>query len=153
MTWNVVQTHPLALNKAIRNLSAQSFEPFSPKCRERGRVVALFNNYVFVRAQERWRCLASTIGVSRLLMMNENKPATVPEDFVVDLMKRQDDDGLVVLNSRFSRGQKLELRTPNNSSLVLFDGQKSKDRVFVLMSFLGSMRRTEVKEADLFEYA
>lgn len=157
--WNVVQTYPQALGLAVTNFKRQGFDYYSPRCRDRvsrgGRirwqVGQLFTNYVFVRGHNRWRSLLSTFGVCRLLMSESERPAVVPESFVADLMCRTNEEGLVVLaKSKFSVGQTLELRCGGTSSLVLFDGQKSRDRVFVLMNMLGSLRRTEVDESSLF---
>lgn len=158
MPWNIVQTYPNASLKAFNHLRRQDFEPFSPICATRvhhrgkfkWRVASLFPGYMFVRCENRWRALLSTVGVLRLLMIESEKPATVPDSFVADITARQNEFGLVDLTkSKFYLGQGLTLRSGAVSTPVIFDGQKDRDRVYVLLSFLGSLRRVEVNEADL----
>lgn len=157
MPWNVVQTYPSASLAAIDNLRRQGFEYYNPLCRmrvvKRGRiryrVGQLFPSYMFVRGENRWRSLLSTIGIMRLLSSSSEKPAEVPDHFIADIVARQRDGFVDVTKSKFFLGQSVRVSIGGESKLAIFDGQKDRDRVFVLMNFLGSLRRTEVNESSL----
>lgn len=162
MPYNVVQTYPTAAKLAMVNLARQGFDHFNPLCRDKvvrngrvgWRVGQMFPSYMFVRSERRWRPLMNTVGVARLLMAESEKPAEIPDSFVDDLKSRMNEQGLVVLtNAKFVMGQQLELRQGSSSFDVLFDGQKSRDRVYVLMNMLGTLRRAEVNERDLYSLA
>ena len=86
--WYVVQTQPHAESKAMGHLIRQGFAAYLPRCLERRRharkietvAAPLFPRYLFVTVDiktQRWRCIHSTFGVSRLVC-NGDDPAPVP---------------------------------------------------------------------------
>lgn len=153
-----MQTHPFAARKAAVNLKRQAFEYYNPICdvrvkTARGTVVRqaqLFQDYMFVFVVDRWRALKSTLGVSQLLMADADTPATVSQEVIDNLRAREENGIFVIGKSRFRDGQQLLVQEgPFAWESVIFDGQSSRDRVFVLLSILGTQRRVEMPEDNL----
>lgn len=159
MPWSVVQTKSNAAGIVCTNLTRQGFDYYNPKVKERiklkqgltWRTVQMFSNYVFVEIFDRWRAVKSTTGVCQLLMSESEKPAIVPDNFIATLKAREDKDGLIILNkSKFAMSQRVQIKSgPFAYESGLFDGARDRDRVFVLLSLLGSKRRVEVQEDNL----
>jgi hypothetical protein len=155
MSWLVVQTQPginyhdypqncwrRELPLALRHFSQQNIEWYNPRYRRRVRAgyrrSQLFPSYVFVRGQ--WSVVSNTIGVREVL-------GEVPNNVVDDIKARHDPGGYVQLNvSKFRIGQQVVMK---GNITALFDGQRDRDRVYVLMKILGSQRRVECDEAIL----
>ena len=73
----------------------------------------LFPRYLFVTmdmALDRWRAIASTIGVTHLVCQGE-RPAAVPEGVVEELQARAGDDGMIAAEPRipFKKGEPLQV--------------------------------------------
>jgi len=148
--WYVVRTQPRAENKASAHLHRQGFETYLPrylKKRRHARRVeivqaALFPCYLFVaidRQTQRWRCISSTVGVSRLVC-NGEEPAPVPDSVIAALRGREDESGLVRLppHPRFAAGDKVRLLDGAFADCIgLFEGMKDVERVSVLLDLLG----------------
>jgi transcription antitermination factor NusG len=155
--WAVAQTHPNAAGIACVNLKRQGFTHYNPLMKERikGRAtfrsVQLFSNYIFVAIENQWRAVPSTKGILDLLMLEHEKPAFVSEDYITGLRAREDKDGLIVLGqSKFKHGSKVQVKAgPFAFQNGLFDGVSSHDRVFILLSMLGTQRRVELSEDNL----
>lgn len=115
------------------------------------RKVQLFSNYLFVEIVDQWRAVKSTMGISQLLMVGDEKPAFVTDDYIKALQDKQGDDGLIVLGrSKFKNGNAVQVKSgPFAYEVGKFDGVSSRDRVFILLSMLGSQCRIEIKEDNL----
>jgi transcriptional antiterminator RfaH len=158
--WYVVQTQPHAEGKAAAHLSRQGFEVYLPRYRKRRRharrietvQAPLFPRYLFVRmdiAAQRWRCIHSTVGVTRLVCNGED-PAPVGDDVIAALHAREGADGLVRLapQRRFVPGEPVRILDGALAScLGLYDGMADVDRVRVLLDLLG--RKVPVVVDDL----
>lgn len=141
------------------NLQRQGFSFYNPLMKERvklkrgigWRTVQLFSNYLFVEIIDQWRSVKSTRGISQLLMSEKEIPAVVSESYITWLRTFADDDGLITFNqSKFKRGDEVQIKSgPFAYSICQFDGLSSRDRVFVLLSMLGTQRRIEMNEENL----
>lgn len=159
--WYLVQTQVNAEAQALRNLLRQGFDVYCPRYLKKRRharrveTVArpLFPRYIFVGvdlATQRWRSIRSTLGVSHLVTSGE-RPLAVPNAVIDDLHQREDTDGFVRLERRmpFSPGDKVRvIAGAFVDSLALFEGLGDRDRVSVLLEFLGRKVRVLV-QADL----
>jgi transcriptional antiterminator RfaH len=159
--WYVVQTHINAEAKAASNLVRQGFGVYFPrylKRRSHARKVdtvarPLFPRYLFVAvdlATQRWRSIQSTIGVSHLVSWRDS-PASVSDDVVGALKQREDEAGFVRLErrARFSPGDTVRvLEGAFTDSLALVEGINDRERVAILLDFLGRKVRVLVG-ADL----
>ena len=155
--WFVVQTQVNAEAKAARNLLQQGLDIYLPRylkrrshARKIERIAApLFPRYMFVRidiAAQRWRSIQSTFGVSHLLF-NGDEPAAVRNEIVERLKEREGSDGLIQLDRRdaFAVGDKVRvLAGAFTDSLGLFEGLADRDRVAILLDFLGRKVRVSI---------
>jgi transcriptional antiterminator RfaH len=158
--WYVVQTQPHAEAKAVTHLERQGFATYLPRFLKRRRharrvetiKAPLFPRYLFVRvdlASQPWRCIQSTVGVSRLVC-NGEEPAAVGDSVVDGLRGREGADGLVRLEPqrRFAEGEPVRVIDGALAScLGLYEGMADGDRVAVLLDLLG--RRVRVVIDDL----
>ena len=159
--WYVVQTHVNGEAKAASNLVRQGFGVYFPrylKRRSHARKIdtvarPLFPRYLFVAidlATQRWRSIQSTIGVSHLVSWG-GSPASVNHDVVGALKQREDEGGFVRLERRvrFSPGDTVRvLEGAFTDSLALVEGINDRERVAILLDFLGRKVRVLVG-ADL----
>ena len=159
--WYVVQTHINSEAKAASNLVRQGFGVYFPrylKRRSHARKVdtvarPLFPRYLFVAidlATQRWRSIQSTIGVSHLVSWRDS-PASVSDDVVGALKQREDESGFIRLERRvrFSPGDTVRvLEGAFTDSLALVEGMNDRERVAILLDFLGRKVRVLVG-ADL----
>jgi len=163
--WYVVQTQVNREAKAAQNLQLQGYDIYVPrylKQRRHARKVdfvarPLFPRYLFVAidmATQRWRCVQSTFGVSRLVC-NGDDPAAVPEGVVAALRAREDDKGFIKMDVRpaFTPGDKvLVLAGAFMDNTGLFNGMADHDRVLILLDMLGRKVRV-LLSADLIAAA
>lgn len=163
--WYVVQTHINGEAKAASNLLRQGFRVYFPrylKRRSHARKVdtvarPLFPRYLFVAidlAAQGWRSIQSTIGVSHLVSWN-GKPASINDDVVNALKQREDEGGFIRLERRlrFSPGDTVRvLEGAFVDSVALVEGVNDRDRVAILLDFLGRKVRVFVG-ADLIAAA
>lgn len=160
--WYVVQTRPHAERKAVAHLTRQGFEIYLPRYEKRRRharrvenvTAPLFPSYLFVAfdvAVQRWRCIQSTIGVVQLVC-NGDVPAIVPCRIVDELKTKEDERGLIRLDTRpcFTRGDKVRVVDGVFSScLGLFDGMSGSERVAILLDLLGRKVRVAIDVEDV----
>jgi transcriptional antiterminator RfaH len=143
--WSVVQSHPACERKAITNIERQGFRCYAPREKitriVRGRKVHdarwLFPRYLFVWITDHWYELFNTFGVSSLIM-NGDKPAKLPVDWV-EHMRAREVNGLIHLNaSRFKKGQRVQV---TGGLFVgqhgIYQGMTPKQREIILLDALG----------------
>ena len=86
----------------LHNQNFRTFLPRIHKTRRHARKIdtvlaPFFPRYLFIildMQRDRWRCVNSTIGVSRLVMQND-RPQVLPEGVVENLIACVNDDGLL----------------------------------------------------------
>jgi transcriptional antiterminator RfaH len=148
--WFVVQTQTNREAKAVYNLERQGFETYFPrylKKRRHARKIdtvraPLFPRYVFVAidvAQQRWRSIYSTVGVTKLLCIGE-LPAPVPPGVVEQLKLREDDAGNIRIEKRapFNAGDAIRvLDGVFHTCIGLYEEMTDSSRVAILLELLG----------------
>ncbi len=147
MFWSVVQSQPACERRAITHIERQGFTLYAPREKiiriVRGRKVHtwrwLFPRYLFVWIEDQWQRLFSTIGVTTVLM-NGDKPAKLPDEFVPD-MKSREHHGLIELKrSRFNKGQQVQV---TGGLFVgqrgIYQHQTSRQREIILLETLGTV--------------
>jgi transcriptional antiterminator RfaH len=158
--WFVAQTHINAESKAASNLARQGFDVYLPRYLKRRsharkvEIVArpLFPRYLFVGINpeaQRWRSIESTIGISRLVSWGD-QPASVEQGVIDELKAREDENGFVKLERRisFSPGDKVRVvEGAFIDCLALVEGIDERDRVAILLDFLGRKVRAFVSAA------
>lgn len=160
--WYVVQTQPHGETKAVGHLKRQGFETYLPRYLKRRRharrieivEAPLFPRYLFVRidvSAQRWRCIHSTVGVSRLVC-NGEEPTPVGDPVISALREREGTDGLVRLEPRrrFAPGEQVRILDGALAScLGLYEGMADADRVKVLLDLLGRKVRVVVDDLSI----
>jgi transcriptional antiterminator RfaH len=152
--WFVVQTRTNGETKAARNLERQGFPVYLPrylKRRSHARKIEivgspLFPRYLFVAidlAAQRWRSIQSTLGVSHLVCRGD-RPCAVDDAVIRALKAREDQNGFIKLERRinFLPGDKVRLvEGAFTDSLALVEGVSERDRIAILLNFLGRQVR------------
>jgi transcriptional antiterminator RfaH len=160
LAWSVAQTQPNAARIACVNLQRQGFSFYNPLIKEKKickkgfcgwRTVQLFSNYLFVEIIDQWRAVKSTRGILNLLMSEDEKPAVIEDSYITSLRARENKDGLIILGqSKFKNGNAVQIKAgPFAHAVGIFDGMGSRDRVYILLSMLGTKRRIEMSEGNL----
>jgi transcriptional antiterminator RfaH len=147
-SWIVVRTKPRRELLAQRNVERQGLATYLPKIFERGRVQPLFSSYLFVVMQQQWWFLRSTFGVLYPLM-HGGQPELIRASVIDALRSRENSDGVIVLPKVEVRQtpwhQPLTIQGGAMDGLVgLYEGMQARDRVRVLMTFLGQFRTVTV---------
>ena len=143
--WSVVQSQPACEHRAIAHCERQGFTIYAPREKivriTRGRKVHtarwLFPRYLFVWIEDQWQRLFSTIGVSTVLM-NGDKPAKLPEEFITN-MKAREVRGLIELKrSMFTKGQNVQVTGGLFAGQRgIYQNQTSRQREVILLETLG----------------
>lgn len=155
--WHVVTTKPRQEALALIHLQRQSYQVWLPLTREtqrhggrlRERIVPLFSRYLFVHVDselENTAPIRSTLGCNGLLRFGQ-RVATVPSVAVEAIRSRQDDDGYVRLDPSddWKPGQLLKItHGPFLGFDAVFQARTGKERVEVLMQWMGSQRVVEL---------
>jgi transcriptional antiterminator RfaH len=159
--WMIAQIKPGGTATARRNLDRQGFAVFMPGLavtrRLRGKPVPaaepLFHGYLFVLATDDSAPparIASTLGISRLLLRSDRAPATLPPDFIAALLARTDAQGLIIPETALAPGDRVRIRQGAFADQVTTIESLGRDgRVAVLIGLLGQQVRVSLSPADL----
>lgn len=156
--WFVAKTRPNGEQKALFNLRRQGFDVYLPQFLRRinhARRISwqprpLFPSYLFVamsEAQQRWRAINSTIGISHLIC-DDRGPLPVPQSVVNDLRNAEDEHGLVLTgrNVPFKRGAAVQIMSGAFADHIgRFEETSDDERVVILLDLLGREVRARVK--------
>jgi transcription antitermination factor NusG len=141
--WSVVQTESQRENVAASFLRQAHFEIYLPKILIRNgareRVAPLFPGYLFVEIIDQWWQIRWTVGVLRLLLVDE-RPARVPERMMDSIRRQEGRDGLVRLPKPrgLCRGDPVQVvRGTFEGKLGVYQGLSGADRSKILLSLLG----------------
>ncbi len=147
--WFVAHTRPQAEQRAVFNLRRQGFKAYLPRYRKQRRharrvdwiLAPLFPRYVFIAmdpARAQWRSINGTFGV-HYLVCHGDRPATLPDGVVQEIMTREDADGAVALDpGPLRKGDRLRILAGAFAERVgLFEQMAEADRVVMLLDLLG----------------
>ena len=166
--WAVARTESQREKTAAHHLMRQHYEIYLPVMNEefktveaavplmrprlvnRLRKVPLFPGYIFVRVVTVWYPIKDTIGV-RQILMNVDRPATVQDDVIDAIRRRENKDGYIKLPKRgFTKGQKLQMVSGGyQGHVVLYEGMSVHERIWVLWDLLGRVVRVEIDKKDV----
>ena len=167
--WLVARTEFRKEQWAKQNIENQGYEPYLPQYQEiitksgRVRITTktrlMFPGYIFCKTDGPWSFLTGTRGVTQLLMQGQ-KPGSVPDDVIEALKRQEDQNGFIVLpekvqtQARPAKGTRVRLRSgPFLSYIGIYDGQTSTDFERVLLNCFGrqtvlQVRLTDIEEAE-----
>ena len=159
--WYLIQFKPNSHRLAERNLNSQGFVTFLPMQLITKKKVShfvsslkpLFPGYMFIKVKSDiapWRRINNTIGVSKLVSF-EGKPKALPPRIVSGLMLRCDASGIVLPPKNLSKGDRVELLNgPFSSFITTVDTIDPKQRIWVIMNFMGQRSRMKVTADQLY---
>jgi transcriptional antiterminator RfaH len=159
MSWFVARTEPQRERTAQHFLELAKFTVYIPVIRERQvkggrrivRLRSLFPSYVFIAFENgRWWDARWTIGVSAVIM-TDGVPAQLG-DHVINEIKGRERGGAVELPRRemFRAGDRVRITAGVfNGHLGLFQGQLPRERIAILLSWLGTQRRVELPKDSI----
>ena len=137
---------------ALRFLTMAGYETYCPWLSVKRNPVPLFPGYAFVWIADRgWWAARWSIGVRNLVAKPGGEPARVPDRIIADLRSRER-NGLIVLTPKpgLQRGDRVRItRGPLEHRLAVYEGMKSRERVEVLLTMLGSLQRVELPQRDI----
>lgn len=163
LKWYVAQLKPGGYEAARRNLVRQGLTVFMPlqvtNTKRRGisvvRNAPMFAGYLFVEQLSEtdnsvWRKINNTLGVSRLVTAQNDRPSTLPVGFVQALANRCDENGVYRLIADFMPGDQVDILAGPFAGLSAdIEKMTAAGRVAVLLEILGRAVRTEVSQEFL----
>ena len=155
--WACAQLETRRERTALYFLSLNGFKTYCPRIRterpSRARESStwLFPGYAFVWIELQWHAARWSPGVIRLVSGGSAEPAKVPVS-VIDDLKSRERDGFVMLFKPpgLTRGQRMQVtHGPLNGSIAIYQGMRGRQRVEVLLTFLGGQQRIVLHREDV----
>jgi transcription antitermination factor NusG len=137
------------------NLANQKFDYYLPKItikkiNSNPKVQALFPGYIFVNTSlENYSALKYTKGIKKIIKFGDNIPCIFSKE--IDDMKMVEEASKIdPVASQIQIGQDVIIAKGSlTGSIVKVCSLPSKERVGILLSFLGTVRRVTISEKDL----
>ncbi|PCJ18121.1 MAG: transcription/translation regulatory transformer protein RfaH [SAR86 cluster bacterium] len=159
--WYVLYAKARQESLAQENLERQGFKVYLPKIaitrRRKGVLSSIiepfFPRYLFVefdRSCDNWAPIRSTRGVCGLVRF-EGVPKAVPSALIDSLRSNEDSQKLQsVRNHSWDKGERVEIEQgPFTGYHCIFQAEKGKSRVSVLLNLIGNQTQTILNKQDL----
>jgi len=159
--WYIVNTKPCAEFKVINYLTSNNIKTFLPKflvTRKHARKVQkvfrpLFPGYVFININinNSIRLVKNTIGVKSLLSAGDS-PSCVSQNIINELLANTDSRGVIkkLEAANYDVGQEIKISEGIfKGNVGNFCGMASKDRVSILLAFLGKQVKISVSSLHI----
>ena len=130
-------------------LTVRGYGLSDPRAKERS--TRLFPGYAFVWIELQWHAARWSPGVIRLVSGGSVEPAKVPVS-VIDDLKSRERNGFVVLPKPpgLTRGDRVRVtHGPLIGSIAIYQGMRGRQRVEVLLTFLGAQQRIVFHRKDV----
>ena len=153
--WLVATYKIKELKRVEHNLLNQKFEYYLPKIitkkiNSNPKVEVLFPGYIFVSTNfENYSALKYTMGIRNIIKFGDNISCISDEE--IEAMQMVEETSKIdPIASQIQIGQDVMISKGSlTGSIVKVCSFPSKERVGVLLSFLGSLRRVTIPEKDL----
>jgi transcriptional antiterminator RfaH len=153
--WLVATYKTNQARRAESNLSNQKFDYYLPKITTKKinsipKVEVFFPGYIFVNTSlESYSALKYTKGVGNIIKFGDNIPCISDEE--IEAMQMAEEASKInPVASQIQIGQDVMIAKGSLSGIVVkVSSLNSKQRVGILLSFLGSVRRVTISEQDL----
>ena len=153
--WLIALYKSNEVKRVETNLSNQKFDYYLPKITIRKintnpKVELLFPGYIFVNTSlENYSALKYTLGIKNIIKFGDNISCLSSEE--IEAMQMAEETSKIdPVVSQIQIGQDVIIvKGSFTGSIVKVCSLPSKERVGVLLSFLGSMRRVTISEKDL----
>jgi transcriptional antiterminator RfaH len=147
--WAIAQTHSQRETAAHDHLERQGFHAYLPCIEVKKRRAPLFPGYLFVRIDNAWYPILSTIGVMRLLRNGDQEPSRI-SDLIVRKIREREVRGIVKLPKRMQPGMQVRiLRGTFKDFIGIYDGMSGKERERILLELLGRKVPIDIHPDDL----
>ena len=160
--WYVVSTKSREESKAFFNLKRQGFNAYLPKYKKTRRharrtdtvLAPLFPKYLFVEFDldnEKWSCINSTIGVSKLIRFG-SMPTPIPSKLVGEIQAREDAEGMISLSRylKIKQGDEVTIITGAFSDhRGIFECQDDDERICILLNLMGRSVRVRLQSSAI----
>ena len=150
--WACAATEAHRERVALRFLTMSGYEAYCPLLGTKRNPVPLFPGYAFFLIADRgWWAARWSIGVRSLVANPGGEPARVPDRVIAGLRSREV-GGLIRLPEKrgIQRGDRVRITAGALAEhLAVYEGMKPKERVEVLLVFLGALQRVELPKCDI----
>ncbi len=143
------------IKRVERNLFNQNFNFYLPKITKKKinsnpKEEILFPGYIFVNTSlENYSALKYTIGIKNIIKFGDNVPCISDEE-IEAIQMTEETSKIDPVASQIQIGQDVMIAKGSFAgSIVKVCSLPSEERVGILLSFLGSMRRLTISEKDL----
>lgn len=113
----------------------------------------LFPGYIFVKISpegQEWRSINSTYGVYKLVALSRETPTNVPPDLMQELFDRCNGENWNTVSDDIVPGNDVRIvQGPFADMIARIETLPEKDRVFLLLDFMGRPTRITVGLNDL----
>ena len=153
--WLIASYKSNQVKRLESNLANQNFDFYSPKItikniNSKPREEVLFPGYIFVNTCiENYAALKYTVGIKKIIKFGNNIPCISNED-IKSMQTLEDNSKKDPVASQIQIGQKAVISKGSLKGIIVkICSLPSKDRVGVLLTFLGSTRVAIVPEKNL----
>ena len=154
--WLIALYKSNELKRVESNLLNQNFDFYLPKITKKKintniKVEVLFPGYIFVNTSlENYSALKYTMGIRNIIKFGDNISCISDEE--IEAMQMVEETSKIdPVVSQIQIGQDVMIANGSFAgSIVKVCSLPSKERVGILLSFLGSLRRVTIAEKDLF---
>ena len=153
--WLVATYKTNEIKRLENNLLNQNFNFYIPKItikniNAKPKQEVLFPGYIFVNANfDHYSALKYTVGIKNIIKFGQNI-SCVSDKEIKSMQKVELRSKKNPITSKIHIGQEaLIAKGSLKGSMVKICSLPSKDRVCILLSFLGSLRRVTISEKDL----
>jgi len=153
--WLVATYKINEVRRVESNLLNQKFDYFLPKITTKKinsnpKVEVLFPGYIFVNTSfENYSALKYTMGIRKIIKFGDNI-SRISDEEIEAMQMAEETSKIDPVASQIQIGQDVMIAKGSlTGSIVKVCSLPSKERVGVLLSFLGSVRRVTIPEKDL----
>ena len=151
----IVATYKINEIKRVEsNLLNQKFDYYLPKITKKincnTKIEVLFPGYIFVNTSfKNYSALKYTMGIRKIIKFGDNI-SCISDEEIEAMQMAEETSKIDPVASQIQIGQDVVIAKGSlTGSIVKVCSLPSKERVGVLLSFLGSLRRVTVPEKDL----
>jgi len=153
--WLVASYKTNKVKRLERNLLNQNFDYYLPKItikknNSNPKQEPFFPGYIFVNTSlENYSALKYTIGIKNIIKFGYNIPCISDEE-IEAIQMAEETSKMDPIVSQIQIGQEIIIAKGSlKGNIVKVCSLSSKERVDVLLTFLGSLRRVTISEKDL----
>ncbi|MGH1407907.1 MAG: transcription termination/antitermination protein NusG [Rhodomicrobiaceae bacterium] len=154
--WYLIQLKPNGFDRAVINLDRQGIKTFMPLGMRRIRsgkhyiqkMLPLFSNYLFIFFDPdivSWRTVNSTYGVSKVVTFGQQTPQALPEQLILGLMTRCDEENCLLPPSNLEVGEQVKIISgPFADYIAIIEKIPSETRLGILFDCLGNKKSAQI---------